>query len=504
MVVMRWEAKACRSPSRASALLASSCDTSDMFCFKPQFAAVWWRLLSCVLMLASGEAVRGQTQTGTEAPSTGASETSEPAVTFFRHADQNRWWVSGQMNYIFQAHGDFPAKYSGPNSLSAKSETAFSRLMSLYLGVELTKTTEITVTVESAGGTGISSALGLGGVTNVDVVRNPTLGSTPYLGRAVIRQTIALGKNQKLVDGGRSFLSLAPEVPERRLELRFGKLGMVDFFDNNGVGSDSHYQFTNWTTAQNGAYDFAADTRGYTIAFIATYFSPKWVVRFGEALMPKVANGIDLDYNLTRARAENYEVELHREPWKGHTSILRLLSYVNHANMGDYRQAVQSFESGVDAKADVTAHRAQGRIKYGFGVNAEQILTRDMRGFARWGWNEGRYESFAYTEVNETRALGADYAGTSWHRKQDKAGVAFVTNGISKDHQNYLKVGGSGFLLGDGTLNYSRETILETYYNAHLWRGLFGAAGVQHVWNPGYNRDRGPVTVPTLRLHVEF
>ena len=86
-----------------------------------------------------------------------------------------------------------------------------------------------------------------------------------------------------------------------------GKFGMVDFFDVNDVGSDSHLQFMNWAIDQNGAYDFAADTRGYTWGAIVEYQDRKWGFRFAEALMPSVANGINLVWNLRRARAENYE-----------------------------------------------------------------------------------------------------------------------------------------------------------------------------------------------------
>jgi carbohydrate-selective porin OprB len=137
-------------------------------------------------------------------------------------------------------------------------------------------------------------------------------------------------------------------------------------------------------------------------------------------------------------------------------------------------------------------------------LNAEQELTRDLRLGARWGWNEGRHESFAYTEVDSTAELCADYVGRKWKRAQDKTGLAFVSNGISKDHQEYLRLGGLGFLLGDGNLNYGRETIFEYYYTAHLWRGIFASFDLQHINNPGYNRDRGPVLVSSLRLHIDL
>jgi len=79
-----------------------------------------------------------------------------------------------------------------------------------------------------------------------------------------------------------------------------------------------------------------------------------------------------------------------------------------------------------------------------------------------------------------------------------------VTNGISADHQHYLQDGGLGFLLGDGNLRYGRENILESYYTLHAWRGIFVSVDVQRIWNPGYNRERGPAIVPGLRLHVDF
>jgi len=263
-------------------------------------------------------------------------------------------------------------------------------------------------------------------------------------------------------------------------------------------------QFMNWTIDNNGGYDYAADTRGYTWGAILEYHSPGAVIRFGEMLMPKVANGIDLDWNLRRARAENIEVEFDSNRIRHRAGVLRLLSYVNHANMGDYRQSIERFLAGIDPVPVIENTREQGRIKYGLGVNAEQQLTDLLRIFARWGWNEGHHESYAYTEVNETVAMGGDYSGSRWRRKYDKAGAAFVSNGISKEHQEYLRLGGSGFLLGDGFLTYGRETIEEAYYTAHLWRGIFASVDLQHINNPGYNRDRGPVIVPGFRMHVDF
>ena len=430
------------------------------------------------------------------------SDGATPISTIFPHSDDTRWWISGQLNVILQAHPDFHAEYTGTNSLPPEGESKTSYVGTLYLGYRLTQSTEALVDIESAGGRGVGEALGLAGFTNLDVVRNPTLGKTPYLARAQVYQTIRLSAKDVQVE--RSPLGLATRVPERRLELRAGKMSTVDFFDLNGPGSDSHLQFLNWTVDNNGAYDYAADTRGYTWGMVAELQSANWAFRFGEMLMPKVANGMDLDWNLGRAGAENYELEFRPTLLKDRKSAVRLLAYRNRANMGDYQQSVARYREGLDPRPIIENTRRQGTVKYGFGLNAEQELPGGVRIFGRLGWNEGQHESFAYTEVNSTALVGGDVDGGTWHRKLDKVGVAFVTNGISAAHQEYLRLGGLGFLLGDGNLNYRREQIIESYYNLHAWRGVFFSANLQYIWNPGYNHDRGPVLMPGVRMHIDF
>jgi high affinity Mn2+ porin len=431
-----------------------------------------------------------------------AKEDQSAPTTVFPHSSITRWWVSGQINVVFQAHPDFHALYSGQNSLSARAEHATSRVLTLYTGYQVSKHTEALFDLESAGGRGISDALGMAGFTNVDVVRNPSLGSAPYLARLMVHQVFVLSAKEE--DAERTSTSLLTKLPERRFELRAGKMSIADYFDVNSVGSDSHLQFLNWTAVNIGAYDYAADTRGYTIAAMAEYHDHNWSARFAEALMPKVANGPNLDFNLLRARSENIELEFRPELQKEKKTAIRLLSFINHANMGSYREAVQAFLTGTDPQPDITAHRKQGRIKYGFGLNAEQEITKTIRVFGRLGWNEGQNESFAYTEVDQAGEIGADWRLDRWRRSSDKIGIAFITNGISRLHQLYLALGGNGFLLGDGRLTYGREDIIETYYNAHLWRGVFLSPELQWAEHPGYNKDRGPVIVPGLRLHVEL
>jgi hypothetical protein len=456
-------------------------------------------LLGFVLLIAP--AVRAQ-EAPESSPSSPQAPESDPIPAMFPHPETDRLWISGQANFISQWHPAFHSPYQGRNSLSPQAQDASSRVLTLYTGLRLANATEVLCDVQETGGHGIGEALGLAGFTNLDVVRNPTLSKAPYIARLMWHHVISLSPED--APSPRTPLSLFSRLPLRRFEIRFGKFGLADFFDLNSYGTDSNLQFMNWTVDNNGAYDYAADTRGFTFGAMFEYHDRHWAARFAEALMPKVANGIHLDADLGRARSENLELEIHHAVVFKQEGILRLLAYVNHANMGTYRQAIENFRTGITPVPDITAHPLQTTVKYGFGANFEQPLNDWLGLFGRWGWNEGRHESYAYTEVDATIELGVGASGARWSRKYDRAGLAFVSNGISRDHQQYLALGGLGFLLGDGRLNYGRENALETYYTLHAWRGAYPSFGFQYVKNPGYNRDRGPVLVPTLRLHLEF
>ena len=463
--------------------------------------------LAWFLGLAMPRPVRAQdypsgTKTGNSTPAPDVSPRDDAQLTLFPHSESSRSWISGQANIILQWHPSFPAAYSGPNSLRAAGENATSQVYTLYLGYEVTPTTEVFLDIESAGGRGVSDALGLAGFTNLDVVRNPLLGATPYVARAMLRQTIPFSDER--VESARDPFHLATSVAARRLEFRIGKLGLPDFLDLNTWGSDSHLQFLNWTVDNNGAYDYAANTRGYTDAALVEYDDHWWTARFAEALMPKEANGIHLDADLARARGENLEFEARGKRIAHRDGVIRLLGYLNHADMGNYGEAIHDYREGKTSTPDVIATRRQGRHKYGFGLNFEQEITPDVGVFGRLGWSDGRNESFAYTEVDRTLQLGGFLRGRAWHRPDDRAGAVFVANGIVAAHQRYLALGGVGFLLGDGGLTYGPEKIFEGFYTAHLWRGFFASFDLQHINNPGYNQARGPVLVPSVRLHADF
>ena len=381
----------------------------------------------------------------------------------------------------------FSAAYSGPSSLQSHAEIAATWVATIYTGYALSRNTEFFFDIESARGAGVSGALGLGGLGNLDAVTDRTATAAPYIARAQIRQIVPLSK--QMVPSTPNPLGLAPNVPARRLEFRIGKMSLTDFFDLNAVGSDSHLQFLNHSIDNNAAYDIAANSRGYTYAALAELYDPAWTLRFAEAVEPRDTSGLRSDFNLSRSRSENLEFEIHPSFGDRQLFTLRALAFLNHAEMGSYPAAVSAFRSGKDPRPDLAAHIAPGS-NYGFGLNGETVIRESIRLFSRLGWNQGTKEIFQFAESDRTLAAGGDVDGRKWHRRTHRVGIALAVNGLAAAHRQYLELGGLSYLLGDDGLDYGREKILEGYYNLPLTHGIFAAFDVQHVWNPGYNRNR--------------
>jgi high affinity Mn2+ porin len=455
----------------------------------------------CVLVLLAASRAGPARAKNPEQPETAVPVGSD--MDFLDHDKMGPFWLGAEANSIFQTHPGFPSKYSGAHSLHAPAEAAISGLVTLFAAYRPFSTTELILDPEMAVGGGLSQAVGVAGFTNLDVVRNPTLSHLPYLGRYEIHQLIPLSRDWE-PNEDRGPISSFAMVPRHRLELRVGKMSTADIFDVNPAASDSHMQFMNWAVDNNGAYDYAADTRGYTYGAIVEYQGPRFELRFGEMLMPTVANGLDVDWKVSKNRAENLELELKYRRGTAWAGTVRLLAYQNYARMGSYREAIDAVAGMAGSTPNIEASRRDGRSKRGLGVNFIQYLGGQARAFARLGWNDGANETFAYTEIDNTLELGGDLRGTSWKRPDDKIGLAFVSNGLSSVHREYLRLGGQGFILGDGGLTYARETIVEQYYNLHVWWGAFLAEDIQLIANPGYNSDRGPVWVCSLRGHLEF
>jgi high affinity Mn2+ porin len=428
------------------------------------------------------------------------SDDQENPAVFKDHLIRDRVWISGQSNVIFQAHGRFHSPYSGSNSFRAQQEAVATQTLTLYTAVRLMRFTEVVANIDQAGGKGLSNTLGLGAYVDADAVSSG-VSHAPYLSRCFLHHTVALTPDRIEEDPNPFYLQ--PSIPRSRVEVTAGRISLLDWFDVNEVGSDSHLQFTNVAIGNNGVYEFAGDERGFTSAVMATYQGPRIGIRFAEALLPNLNTGIGLDYDLRHSHQENVEFDYSTYTLQGYGSHIRLLTFLSHAKLGNYREANEAYLQGEEEPPDITAHR-HSTMKPGFGMNLEQDLPRNFRVYFRGGWNDGHYESFSLTEMNDEVSFGWDLTGDAWHRPVDRIGSAYVNSGLATQHRKYLALGGLGFELGDGALSYGRESASETYYTAHVRGGLYVAAQVSFVNNPGFNRARGPVIVPGLRVHIDF
>jgi len=259
---------------------------------------------------------------------------------------------------------------------------------------------------------------------------------------------------------------------------------------------------TGWAIMYNGAWDYPADTHGYTWGWVHEFHTRRWSVRYGSGAMPTVANGLRFDRRVLRDRGDAFEGEVRVKP-HGHDGTVRALSYQNHARMGTYADAIHLADQ-TGAKPEVTATRRPGTLKYGFGLNVEQELAKDVGVFGRLGSNDGKTESFAFTAIDRLAEVGLSVGGARWKRPHDTVATALIVSGLSAVHAQYLARGGVDFLIGDGGLRYGPECVSESYYSARVMPGVFASIDLQHASNPAFNRDRGPVWIGALRLHVEW
>ena len=404
------------------------------------------------------------------------------------------WDLHFQTTVVSQWHPAFPEQYSGPNSLSAKAEFRSSLTSTLFTGARLWHGAEFYFNPELVAGNGFSHTLGVAGFPNGEIYRVSDPVPTLFVARLFLRQTFGLGGERERIEPDQN--QLGGIYDQHRITLTLGKFSLTDLFDDNVYSHDPRTQFLNWSIMDNGAWDYAADTRGYTWGVALEYQQPRWAFRLATVMVPKQANKESLDFALSRAHGDNAEFE-YRYAIQEHPGKITLSAYANHAHMGSYRETI---DTGV---MNITLTR-QYRVKYGWGFNAEQELSRDVGVFLRLGWNDGRTETWAFTEIDRTASFGISLKGSRWKRPEDTVGIAAAINGLSGDHADYLAAGGVGFILGDGSLTYAPEQIVETYY---LWKPLprIGVTvDVQYINHPAYNVDRGPVFIAGTRLHYSF
>jgi high affinity Mn2+ porin len=404
-----------------------------------------------------------------------------------------------QLTTVTQHKYSIRMPYTGENSLTGPSENATTLTATIFWGMKLWKNAAIYVNPEVAGGSGISSARGIAGFTNGEAFRVGDPKPTMYLARGFFRQTLNFNSDwyEEIGEGANNVYKTRTV---EYIDIIIGKFSIADYFDMNTYSHDPRSQFFNWAIMSNGAWDYPANVRGYTWGAVVEYGRHNFKARIGSVLVPTSANGNDMESNWGKASSNVVEFEkpfnLSRKP-----GALRLLAFYTHTHMGNYRAAIEASPTA----PDVTATRKYGRTKYGFGVNAEQDLGHGVGLFARASWNDGKNETWAFTEIDRSASFGISAEGGNWGRGQDVTGFATAVNALSTDHRDYLAAGGYGFIIGDGQLNYGPEWSTEFYYKANLFsEAFFVTANFQLIVNPAYNKDRGPAMVAGLRAHVEF
>lgn len=402
-----------------------------------------------------------------------------------------------QATYVWQGKPAFGAAYSGPNSLAPGREKSYSFTATAFLGLRPWAGGELYFNPEIAQGVPLSNLVGLGGFSNGEMAR--TSGANPklYRARAFLRQTWGLGGEKENLEADQN--QLAGPVDKRRFVLSVGNLSVTDIFDDNAYSHDPRTQFLNWSIMTHGAYDFAADARGYSWGVAGEWYQDDWVLRLGRFIQPKEPNMLALDKAIFKHYGDQIEIE-HSHALGGQPGKLRLLAFRNRTIMARFRDALNQ---GTEPP-DLNAVRQGEHTKAGVGINLEQALSDNFGAFLRASWADGKSETYAFTEIDRSLSGGLLLKGAAWGREKDGLGLAFARNGLSKDRRDYLAAGGISFFIGDGALNYRPENILETFYRWNPAPGLWLSADYQHIRHPAYNADRGPVNFAGLRLHTEF
>jgi high affinity Mn2+ porin len=420
-------------------------------------------------------------------------------LTSTARADDDWLSLHGQSTVVIQYHPAFASPYRGPNSLAPQSVGDETFDATLFIGLRLWDGASIYANPEIDQGFGLSDTLGVAGFPSGEAYKVGA--STPYyrLQRLFARQVIDLGGASQTMDEGVN--QVAGTATANTIILTAGKFSVGDVFDANQYAHDPRGDFLNWSLIDAGAFDYAADAWGYASGVSAEWTEDWWTLRAGIFNLSKIPNGKHLETNFEQFESIVEGEERHTV--FGHDGKVKLLVYMNRGRMGTYADAL-ALAAETDETPD-TALVRKYRSRFGGEFNIEQGLTDDLGAFLRASANDGRDEAYEFTEINRSISAGLSLKGTSWSRTDDTVGLAGVVNAISRDARDYFAAGGLGILIGDGRLpHYGSEDILEAYYSAQLASWFTATADYQFVANPAYNRDRGPVSVITARLHAQF
>jgi hypothetical protein len=414
-------------------------------------------------------------------------------------AEEVEFDVHAQATYLRQQKPSFNSPYAGPNSLGAARASSYSFTSTLFLGANFGSGWEFYLNPEMAQGVPFSQLRGTGGFSNGELARTSGASLRGYYARAFVRKTWNLGGDWE--EQAPEANQVATRYQSERVVLTAGTMSVLDIFDAVDYSRDARTQFMNWSSLTYGAWDFAADARGYTRGLALEYITPAWSLRAGRFAMPAESNGLRLDGRLAQRHGDMAELEL---PFRvlARPGVLRFLAFRNRAEMGGFRDAL-ALSAATGNTPDLTLVRRL-QSKKGVGAGAQIELTKNTGAYLRAAMNDGGTETFAFTEIDRSLSGGLLFKGAAWGRGNDSAGIALYINGLRAPHRDYLAAGGLGFFLGDGRLNYGNEQILETFYSFGLMKGAWFSAGYQRMFHPGYNRDRGPADFYGLRFHAEI
>ena len=447
-------------------------------------------------------------------PSSGAAVDKTEPIPAPAAGSTDTWWaVGGQATANTFFTPAFHSPYSNPSiSFGPGPDLGWSFVVSLLVGARLWEGATVVADGEYANGAGAPNVSGLSGYPDGNIIRVAKVGTAPYVARFFYHQDIALGHEERQSEEAEQFesrfmptgtVALGRTRPPTRLEFTLGKFGSNDFLDVADASSDPRHKFLNWALMQNGAWDYVADTRGYTWGVEVGLEAPRWAVRAMAALMPTTPNGEVFDGNLGNSGSYMLEGQYGWPSALGDGSV-KLLAYVNRANMGNYANALAVAAARPPGTVpDVDATAQQGAMKYGFGLLVQQVFG-PVSGFLRAGWNDGRTQTFCFTSIDYSVSLGAQVDGALWGRAGDFVGIGVATSGLSSSHAAYLAAGGTEFQLGDGKLSYGWETVPEAFYSLQPLPYLEVSADVQALFNPGMNRARGPAVLAGVRLHAHL
>ena len=413
--------------------------------------------------------------------------------------DPNSWNVHGQLTFVEQGYPAFHSPYQGANSLTGANQIQNTTSATAFVGYRPWDGTEIYVNPELMQGFGLNNTLGVAGFPNGEAQKSDFPIPRLDLARVFVRQTFGLGGEQETIEDGPNQLAGKQDIS--RITVTAGRFAVLDLFDGNSYSHDPRVDFLNWNMYCCGSYDLTMDKIGYTWGAAVELNQKSWAIRGGYFLVPTVSNVNSYDTQIPEHGEYIGELEL-RYSLFSQPGKLRLMGWANIADMGSYAAAL-AMPVTTPSYPDITQTR-QVRTNYGFVVNLEQAITSELGVFSRASWSPGLVEIIGWTDCDESLSFGTVLKGNAWGRPDDKIGVAGVVEGLSPVARAYFAADGLGILIGDGQLNYRPEQILEAYYAYSLNKWATLTFDYQFIDNPGYNADRGPVSVFTGRLHAQF